>query len=646
MPATQRQPQAGAGKKLGKNLSKPSGSASDRVGRNERNGLLLLSTKKSATAGGLLASKTTSAANRPLPNLNLQTQSNASTHQVLLSAVVGASQVELRSQPDAWGVADKQHVPVPLEIAQMEENMPQEDAKPSQEEKDDHHHDGGSPRYETEASWDEYGGRGVQSGKTDEQYSYMSRLAKERADLRRQEEDNRFSEQRNKAAQRLQELDDKAGHGRGGGERKIWDPEGDRKSQERTAHVPESPEGEKEALIHLSSYEDRDRGMRNGSSAPRMLFDPKSGSMVAVKSRDDAANSKRKERKPRQRKERESKADAPSELKKPPRKLKGQKDSMSSEKSEYEKKPKSSSRLPRTCVVLYGRNEKGNLICKDECDGDLGYGCHSVRGGRVRNAEGYQKFVDEHAEIFQKQKELMEGGYEGAYTNNSSEGNGLTLETGFNLEEPAQPLEWVKAGDKIELGTDDSPTLKPTAKEWAPSQAALAAAAAAAANPKQEFSGENSVDSDEDAAEDDFEDDEDGHSGLGFDPLQDMDFMSSPSQLPRPEDAIASVDLQSLSLEPSAFSSGDNATKSNIFAFGSTTWGASGGDAQVGVLDWGNAAGSDNGTGGGLFGPDVFRSTSDDNPASFLSITPTQSWGSSPIPGLNLSAANHDSTDG
>ena len=34
------------------------------------------------------------------------------------------------------------------------------------------------------------------------------------------------------------------------------------------------------AVIHQSSYHDQDRGERNRPSGPRMLFDPKSGSMV------------------------------------------------------------------------------------------------------------------------------------------------------------------------------------------------------------------------------------------------------------------------------------------------------------------------------------------------------------------------------
>lgn len=653
MPATQRQPEAGNRKKFGKNplhttTTKPT--TNERVGKSsERNGLLLLSTKKSPNAGGLLSSKS-AVSNKPLPNLNLQNQSTPSTHQVLLSAVVGASQVgsEMHAQPDAWGVADKQHVSVSLETAQMEENNKPED-KPSPEE---HHyyHDGArdgagtanSPRYEMEASWDEYGGRGVQSGKIDEQYSHMSKRAKERGAARREEEDWRLAEQRDKAAQRLKELDEKSGRGRNGGERKLWEPEGEKNVQEHNFQTSESSEGAKEVLIHLSSYEDRDRGTRNGSSAPRMLFDPKSGSMVEVKSRDESANAKRKERKPRHR-NRDAKVETPTENRKNPRKLKGRKDSMSSEKSDSEKKPRASARLPRTCGVLYARNEHGTFVCKDECDGDLGYGCHSVPGGRVRNAEGYQKFVDEHAEIFQKHKEMMEG-YEVGTGNEPSESSGLMLDTGFNLEEPPQPLEWVKADDKIELamGVEDSPTLKPTAPEWAPSQAALAAAAAAAAAAAKDYiatdtSAEESGEDAGEEVEEELDDEDEVHSGLGFS----MDFMSSPSHLPNPEDAIASVDLKALALEPSAFSSGESSNKNNIFAFGSTTWGTSGATSDQGVLGWGSTGGAENGTGGGLFGSDMFRSTNDEKPSAFLSMPTTTTWGTSPIPGLNL-----DSTDG
>merc|ERR1712238_290578 len=44
-------------------------------------------------------------------------------------------------------------------------------------------------------------------------------------------------------------------------------------------------------VFQLASYEDRDRGGRNSSAGPRMLFDPKSGSMVKAPARDDCITS-------------------------------------------------------------------------------------------------------------------------------------------------------------------------------------------------------------------------------------------------------------------------------------------------------------------------------------------------------------------
>lgn len=663
MPVEQRQSHevSVAGKKrFGNNLNKLVKAAAppipnDRSKKNARNGLLLLSTKKSST-GGLLSSKASSSSQHPLPNLNLPHQSNASTHQVLLSAVVGASQADAQTQPDAWGVAaDKQ---VHQNHASLEEHqMAEQQARTEQDEPRpkvygnkylEHPPDDG-PRYEIEASWDEYGGRGVQtSGKkialdtTDEQASHMTRLAKERAAQRWQEEEERFVDQRHRATQRLQELDEKAGRPAQG---KLWDPNqggsNDRGTQEEASV-------EKEPAIQLSSYEDSDRGARNDSSTPRMLFDPKSGSMVEVKNREESAlPRKRKTRRAKKRKGKEggeiAVAAVTPDIKPNGDTLKSRKDSISSEKSDNEKSVKPLSRLPRTLGVLYARNEKGELYCKDECDGDLGYGCHSVPGGRVFNADAYQTLLDENTELFKNQTGIDDG-YDAAFGGSTNGNNGLGLQTGFNLEELPQPLEWVKADDKLELvtGVDDSPTLKPTAKEWAPSQAALAAAAAAASTLRENAHVETAMDSPEDVVEEDLEEDE-VNSGLGFDPMQDIDFMSSPPNLPLPEDAIASVDLKALTLEPSAYSSADTTAKNNIFTFGSTTWGSSGAIDQ-GTLGWGSSAG---GEAGALFGTDVFR-PADDNPSGFLAISSSHSWGSAALPGLGNLSTNPEarSADG
>jgi len=55
------------------------------------------------------------------------------------------------------------------------------------------------------------------------------------------------------------------------------------RAQQDPAAVPAAPS----SMIQLSSYEDRDRGGRKTNAGPRMLFDPKSGSLVAAPRRDD-----------------------------------------------------------------------------------------------------------------------------------------------------------------------------------------------------------------------------------------------------------------------------------------------------------------------------------------------------------------------
>ena len=50
-------------------------------------------------------------------------------------------------------------------------------------------------------------------------------------------------------------------------------------------------------MIQFNSYDDRDRGSRSSGAGPRMLFDPKSGSMVAVtspSSKEKKSSSKKK----------------------------------------------------------------------------------------------------------------------------------------------------------------------------------------------------------------------------------------------------------------------------------------------------------------------------------------------------------------
>lgn len=180
-------------KKFGKNLNKLVKPAappipSDKLDGNVKNGLLLLSTKKPSS--GLLASKTnatissnnhggilgTSASGiKTGPALNIQSQFSPSTHQVLLSAVVGASQSDTQQKRDAWGVAqqmkDQQqvHYDISQDLTDEEKSYEERDTKSDVHTQsnsaevlhsEEHEESRGCPQYEENASWDEYGGRG------------------------------------------------------------------------------------------------------------------------------------------------------------------------------------------------------------------------------------------------------------------------------------------------------------------------------------------------------------------------------------------------------------------------------------------------------------------------------------------------------
>jgi len=326
---------------------------------------------------------------------------------------------------------------------------------------------------------------------------------------------------------------------------------------------------------------------------------------------------------------------------------KPRRDDTTSKTAAVEKVKKAERRLPRTCGVLYARGTKGNFYCADGCEGDLGYGMHSVPGGRSRNPEAYTKFIEQHQQMLQNNGD--EEGYDKEYGKNNNnnimyesedypqDGDGdVALHTGFNPDEAPEPVEWIKADDKIELvtGVDDSPTLKPTAKEWAPSQAALAAAAAAAK--RDEASGKsmnNSIDTpdDVDTAEEEEDDDDDAPIGLGFDPTQDMHFvMHSPSAEDENRDSrLASLNMNALSLEPPVYASATTNTTTaprNIFSFGTSgTWG-SGESAGAGNSDWGVPV---VGNAGGLFGTEAFSGEkATDATATFLNLPHSNSWGS------------------
>lgn len=497
-------------KKFGKNLSRqlskppPPTLGADKPSSASRNGLLLLSTKRQSTsgptatcAGGILANKSLPGTTaKSLPSLGLHNKSNASTHDALLGAVVGASRAELQ-EPDAWGVADKSKSPeLDATPAPKEEPAPQplEDmSSPAKTASYD------ADRYENDlpsTDWDEYGGRGASPEKNmqtlfvpdeppaeDEQKATMARKARERAAAKQAEEGNRQSEQQDRVSQKLSELDQKTREATK--PRTLFDPN----QPPTAATTPEAPvttgktairthevDSYSRQPIQFSDFNDRDRGDRITSATPRMLFDPKSGSMVAVPTKDDGSGRGRKERgkKGKTTRDKEGKLDTRQDVndkRKGKREKKAGNDLANTAKSDSKKgTPRAARKFPRTCGVLYTRDSKGGVISADDCDGDLGYGSHSVPGGRIKNADAYLNFVENES------NNNMHGGSTGTLDKSFENSEDVMLQTGYSVPEAQETaFEWVKATDKIELmtGLDESPTLQATAKEWAPTKQVL-----------------------------------------------------------------------------------------------------------------------------------------------------------------------------
>jgi len=668
-------------KKFGKNLNKLVKPAppipNDKADHSAQNGLLLLSTKK--TTSGLLASKTNTTISSGGVGSNGASikHSSASTHDALLSAVAGASQSDAKRKLDAWGVAEQ-----PKDQQQMQDVMEEEKNNTiDRNDYDAEHYDNSGDTHDNDqlndpgAAWDEYGGRnaedrGEKAGtlvEVDDQRERMARLARERAEIKCQEEEARVHEQKAKAAQRLEELDQKRGGKKSGEDsslkaRTLWQPdetpEKNPKTGKDNAKTVAAPKSKKlqdsaadaESRIHVASYEDRDRGERGPAAAPRMLYDPKSGSMVEVKARAETGvgggggNNNRTNRKERRNKPKKERDAAPEVVLKNGRnkQQKSRKESADANgHAEEKKKFNSKRRFPRTCGVLYRRDNKGNLQTADDCEGDLGYGAHSVPGGRTRNPEAYTAWkassYDEYGD------EALQGGLEIGSEYGLAVDTGL--ESGFaSQDETPQPaLEWIKPDDKIELvtGVDDSPTLKPTAREFAPSQAALAAAVAggtSAEDRSDEISAgteDNDPIVEQKTSENEEDASEEAEDGLGFDPLQGIDFMSSsPSQpSPSPDDIAAAVDLPSLALGQPMFDGSkadESALSRPLFGFGaSDTWGTSGQSTNTnGLSGWGSDP-----VALGLFGStDVFRTgEKEPEPPQLFSGSTGASWGPSGV---------------
>jgi len=470
------------------------------------------------------------------------------------------------------------------------------------------------------------------------------------------------------------------------------------RKQQDPAAVPAAPS----SMIQLSSYEDRDRGGRKTNAGPRMLFDPKSGSLVAAPRKDDnsAFGKGRKDKtktKVRNTKEREdapvgqslSKRIAPSNVaygrfspdnpgapdestdtkyakhrnsrrddlatrkeKKRADKEKKIADSVRSTAFENGQKNKSRSsgskndsspthqqrlKLPRTRGVLYKRDDYGSLVSADKCEGDQGYGAHSVPGGRLKNVKAFNSFVKRQQRTTHAPVEGDTSTYFGAHTQpvypklgpsvaaSDYESNGLRSTPGLNRshfmkthspQSPSTPVHEtlekdlnipsplrVKPNERIELltGEEDSPTLQASAAAWAPSEAALAAAAAA--TPTDNSGTEvNSHDSDELSESDvhmsamafidhDIESEESVSVslklGLGFDPTENMD-----SVIMTPAtgngDKPSGIDLPELALDTSHVATEERTISNPFGGLGPSlccpTWGTGASNMPMGPL--------------------------------------------------------------
>ena len=714
-------------KKLGKNLNKLVVKPAEQSTGNQqqRNGLLLMSAQKKSS-GGLLASSNKSssptASNSPPSSQQHQQHhsskafeaSKTSTHDALLSAVTAAGKSDRGGEHtvahDAWGVAGAAE-----RQQQQQQQQKSSEAVVNETLSAVIMHETTEPKVTSVApemtaatpsktettydtlpvtaaiagpSWDEYGGRDrggrgqlVDVGTEERMSSTSSREQTERLSHRERD--------RGEAGELWEPPASSHSRGGGGGAAAAAVAARESSSSSSPRVDPEQPPATTSApaMIHLKNYEDRDRGERPNSSAPRMLYDPKSGSMVEVKEKEE-----RKKVRGRKRRERSAgwsaarkaeKAEAAKFVDGNP-KTDVSKLSRRQDNGAVILKKKNlgirERRLPRTCGVLYERDEKGQIYCADGCEGgDLGYGAHSVPGGRARNRDAYRQYQMYQEELTRSDVNGPDGidsmgmvdfgggthvysMYNSSYrvdsrtvvsydADDTMAAGEVALQTGFHpatrmaaSEEQTPemaPMEWVKAGDKLELvtGIDDSPTLKPTAKEWAPSHAALAAAAQAAAS-----RGKNIMDRSFDSEEDDkgieealSDEDSSGAFGLGFDPTKHMDgLMQSPSHTGGDMDGVAplvaSVDLDALNLEPPMFQSASKNDRDvpsgpgHIFAFGTSgTWGSKA-PAGSSSDDWGSAA------------------PTGDYASTFLSLpSGTNTWG---LPGMGGLSSNGDSSVG
>lgn len=515
-------------------------------------------------------------------------------------------------------------------------------------------------------------------------------------------------------------------------------------------------------MVHLSNYDDRDRGGRSAGAGPRMLFDHKSGSMVKVPA--GGSNSSSKEKKSSKKKllprndrdkdkdvmhgndrgndrgneeysfqgsgsanglmeddeddddfhgesgtsrrsaryrqraaKRSAKRDDKSLSVKPRKASMGKHESTS---------VKVGRALPRTCGVLYKRDANGQFVSADGCEGDQGYGAHSVPGGRLRNSKAYGSLKQKGRALGKQEKNSSTaafpsdpptdgfdtpaylGRHAHSHSGLSSSNADYDYNRGLNrshfmrksqqpmadtyadtsAEVPSSVSHVVTGDERFDLlsGLDASPKLQATAAAWAPSEAVLALAAANSQKTESDRISpppqESDYDSHEDISESEYHalnamaliDNESGHDeeechleaspsiGLGLG-FDPSQNMDSLMMSPTMEDETP-LDVPGLS----NFDLKESAAalpKSSSNSFLGTT-------SILGSSTWGTSAAGNLNTMGSLSNWDLLGRAEDDvqkkqSPSAFLSLG-QHTWGSgtaNAFNGFNIDSPSMESSD-
>jgi hypothetical protein len=454
-----------------------------------------------------------------------------------MGVVVGASRVESKQPPDAWKVAVKQPSEEKVDLNSMaaqEQDAWLTEAQPgpgccesvADGSSFDFHQSGGLldeqsgshlPKEFHISNWDEYGGRNVPL-----QMNRMSAVGYDNpttvtAEREKHEKDRILGEVEERPNERLREKQssnfEETGHavsnfraldpstaptsrGEWSQPRKLFEPNpqgaplginpkqfhtSDQRSSGSAPYLSDTGSDSdalrvKQQTVKMEGHDDQGRSDLGTGVGPRMLYDPKSGSMVEVTGRGYGGGSSRnrRERTKMEGTYLENKKDGGSTTKVVRKGKDGPTDdrngqpgagsgsaTANTKKESRKGKIAAIRRLPRTCGVLFIRDGKGTYVCADKCDGDLGYGVHSVPGGRIRNSSAYTS----HLQHNKKTK------------NGTACCHERTPFVDDNVESrPLQEsIDWIKQNEKIELlsGLDDSPTLKANASEWVPSNTAF-----------------------------------------------------------------------------------------------------------------------------------------------------------------------------